>query len=387
METIKIYNKIADEGLQVLNPFYEIKTDASNPKAILLRSQDLHQEQISDSVLAIARAGAGTNNIPIAQCTDKGIVVFNTPGANANAVKELAIAALFLASRNIVNAVDWVKKLSPPNIAEQVEKGKAQFSGPELYGKSLGVIGLGAIGVNVANAALDLGMDVWGYDPYLSVDAAWGLSRNVKKAEQLQHIFQNCDYITVHIPMSKATEGFLNAAAFEQMKNGVRLLNLSRGELVNDTDLIGAIEAGKVAAYVTDFPNETLVNIPQVIAIPHLGASTPESEINCAVMAAKFLKTYLENGNIHKSVNFPSVEMPPSSPFRITFCHQNIPNMIGQISGAMAAEGINIVNLINKSKDALAYTIMDIEQPVADAVIAKLNQIQGMIRVRCIYTK
>lgn len=387
METIKIYNKIANEGLQVLNPFYEIKADATNPQAILLRSQDLHQEHIPDSVLAIARAGAGTNNIPITQCTEKGIVVFNTPGANANAVKELAIAALFLASRNIVNAVEWVKKLSPPNIAEQVEKGKAQFSGPELFGKSLGVIGLGAIGVNVANAALDLGMDVWGYDPYLSVDAAWGMSRNVKKAEQLLHIFQNCDYITIHIPMSKTTAGFLNAAAFEQMKNGVRLLNLSRGELVNDTDLIQAIHAGKVATYVTDFPNETLVNIPQVIAIPHLGASTPESEINCAIMAAKFLKTYLEHGNIHKSVNFPSVEMPISSPFRITFCHQNIPNMIGQISGAMASEGINIVNLINKSKDTLAYTIMDIEQPLSDTIIEKLNQIQGMTRVRCIYTQ
>jgi D-3-phosphoglycerate dehydrogenase len=340
--------------------------------------------ELPKSLKAVARAGAGVNNIPIDKCSEKGIVVFNTPGANANAVKELTIAALLLSSRKIVEGIQWVKSLdkSETDISKIIEKEKSNFAGPEIEGKKLGVIGLGAIGVSVANAAKSLGMEVEGFDPYISVDAAWGLSRSVKKAADLRSLLESSDYITLHVPLTEQTKNMIGYNEFSVMKKGVRLLNVSRGGLVNTEDLKKAIQDGIVATYVTDFPNKEILALDNVIAIPHLGASTPESEDNCAMMAAKQLMDFLENGNIVNAVNFPACELNRSSDFRITIAHKNIPNMVGQISTLVAKEKINILNMINRSKGNLAYTIIDTESNVSQEMIQQIQRINGILSVR-----
>ncbi|MFT4095240.1 MAG: phosphoglycerate dehydrogenase [Niabella sp.] len=381
--TIKTLNKIAKTGLSKFGDGYIFDDAAASPDAILLRSASMHEMEFPESLLSIARAGAGVNNIPIDKCAEKGIVVFNTPGANANAVKELAITSMLISSRKIVEGINWANSLTQ-DVAKEVEKGKAQFIGPEIEGKTLGVIGLGAIGVLIANAAVNLGMEVLGYDPYISVDAAWGLSRAVKKATDLKTIFEHADYVTLHIPYNSETKGTLNKATFEQMKKGVRIINLSRGELVNDDDILAAIESEKVGVYITDFPNEKMINKPGVITIPHLGASTPESEDNCAKMAAQQTKVYLETGNIKNSVNFPNCEMPQSGAQRITVAHKNIPNMLGQISTALAAGDVNIKDMINKSRGDYAYTILDLEAPATEESFSKIKAIEGVLKVRVI---
>jgi D-3-phosphoglycerate dehydrogenase / 2-oxoglutarate reductase len=379
---IKSLNKISKIGTSKFGENYTIGDQVEKPDAILLRSASMHEMELPATLLSIARAGAGVNNIPIDKCAEKGIIVFNTPGANANAVKELAIASLLLSSRKIVDGINWTKSLTE-DVAKQVEKGKSQFVGPEIEGKTLGVMGLGAIGVMVANAASNLGMEVLGYDPYISVDAAWGLSRAVQKATDLKTIFENCDYVTLHMPLTSETKHIINKDTIAQMKNGVRIINLSRGDLVNDNDMKAALEAGSVGCYVTDFPNETLVGMKNVITIPHLGASTPESEDNCAVMAVKQTKDFLENGNIKNSVNFPSCDLGISSAqHRITVAHKNIPNMLGQISTSLANDKINIANMINKSRGDYAYTMIDVETTVTEDIITKINNIEGVIKIR-----
>ncbi len=380
---IKTLNKIAKVGLERFGDSYQIGDDVSVPDAIILRSASMHEMELPESLLSIARAGAGVNNIPVGKCAEKGIVVFNTPGGNANAVKELAIASMLISSRKLVQGINWVKSLSGDDLDKQVEKGKASFVGPELQGKTLGIIGLGAIGVMVANAAANLGMEVLGYDPYISVDAAWGLSRMVKKANDLKTVFKNSDYITLHVPLNDGTRTMMNKDAFRQMKKGVRIINLSRGELVNDDEIKTALESGQVGVYVTDFPNQKLVAMKGVVTIPHLGASTPESEDNCAVMAARQTKDFLENGNIKNSVNFPACDMGISAAtHRITVAHKNVPNMLGQISTALAKDGINITNMINKSRGDYAYTMIDVEDEIKDPGIARISDIEGVLRVR-----
>jgi len=381
--TIKTLNKIAKTGLEKFGENYVIDDNAAAPDGILLRSASMHEMELPESVLSIARAGAGVNNIPVDRFAEKGIVVFNTPGANANAVKELAITSMLISSRKIVEGINWANSLTQ-DVVKEVEKGKAQFVGPEIEGKVLGVIGLGAIGVLIANAATNLGMEVLGYDPYISVDAAWGLSRAVKKANDLKTIFENADYITLHMPYNSQTKGTLNADTFAQMKKGVRIINLSRGELVNDDDILAAIGNGTVSTYVTDFPNEKMINQPGVITIPHLGASTPESEDNCADMAVRQTKVYLETGNIKNSVNFPNCEMPLSGAQRITVAHKNIPNMLGQISTALAESGLNIGDMINKSRGDYAYTIIDLETATTEESFSKIKAIEGVLKVRVI---
>jgi len=345
----------------------------------------MHEMQFGSNLLAIARAGAGVNNIPIDKCSEAGICVFNTPGANANAVKELVIAGLLLSSRKIPQAMDWVKTLKGKGdeVPKLVEKGKGDFAGPEIMGKTLGVIGLGAIGVLVANAAISLGMKVMGYDPFLSLKAAWGLSPAVIYSKTLKEIYENCDYITVHVPYNGDTKEMLCAEAFASMKSGVRILNFARGELVNDADMLSALESGKVAAYVTDFPNDALIGAKNVVAIPHLGASTPESEDNCAYMAAVQLIDYIENGNIKNSVNLPDAEMSASGT-KVCIIHKNIPTLISQITAALGSEKINIENMLNKSKKEYAYTMIDASGAISEKVISMLNSIEGVIKVRVI---
>ena len=382
---IKTLNGISETGLEKFGEKYEISETTASPDGIILRSASLHEMEFPQSLHCIARAGAGVNNIPTEKCTQQGIVVFNTPGANANAVKELAMAALFFSSRRIVEGINWVNNLSGNDIAKQVEKGKAQFIGPEIKGKKLGVIGLGAIGVMVANAAVNLEMEVYGYDPYISVDHAWGLSRAVKKASDLKKLFKHCDYITLHIPLTDETKGMLNKDAFAQMKNEVRIINLSRGELVHDDDIIAALNNGEVSGYVTDFPNEKLIGVPGIISIPHLGASTPESENNCAVMAVLQTKDFLENGNIKNSVNFPSCDMGVSVvKHRLTIAHKNIPKMLGQISAVLSEQDANIANMINRSRGDYAYTMVDLEEEITDENVRRINAIDGVLRVRVI---
>ena len=385
MPQILLLNKIAKIGLDALPAQYQCGDDIAAPDGIMVRSTAMHDMELPDSLLAIARAGAGTNNIPIPKCTEQGIVVFNTPGANANAVKELVIAGLLLASRKIVPAIDWAASLKGEGdqVGKLVEKGKSQFAGPEIEGKTLGVIGLGAIGILVANAASALGMNVIGYDPYLSVEAAWGLSRAVRHAGTMDQIFEQSDYITIHVPLNDETRNTVCKKTLDQMKDGVRILNFARGDLVNTEDILAAIQAGKVASYVTDFPNAALLEQENVIAIPHLGASTPESEDNCAVMAARELQDYIENGNITHSVNFPAVSAPRTTPVRICILHKNIPNMIGQITKILADLQINIDNLTNKSKGENAYYLVDIESDtVTDSTLAALNKIDGIFKIR-----
>lgn len=382
---VKTLNGISDAGLERFGEDYTIDEKAENPDAVILRSASLHGMQFPESLLCIARAGAGVNNIPIEECAKQGIVVFNTPGANANAVKELVVAALFLSSRKIVEGISWVRNLQDDNFQEQVEKGKSQFAGPEIKNKKLGVIGLGAIGVMVANAAVNLEMEVYGYDPYISVEHAWGLSRAVKRAGDLKKIFKHCDYITLHIPLTDDTRGLINGETIEQMKNGVRIINFSRGELVNDHDLLNALDSGKVSTYITDFPDAKLLKNEHVIPVPHLGASTPESETNCAIMAAVQVKNFLENGNIKNSVNFPDCDMGVSTvQHRLTIVHHNVPKMLGKISAILSEQGVNIANMINRSRREYAYTMVDLENKITSENIEKINAIEGVLRVRLI---
>ena len=387
MYRIKTLNKISPAGLSVLDQTrFTISGDVENEDGILVRSADMHDYQFPDALRAVARAGAGTNNIPIDRCSEAGIVVFNTPGANANAVKELAVCALLLASRKITEGADWVRTQAGggADVEKVVEKGKSQFVGPEISGKMLGVIGLGAIGVQVANIATKLGMTVFGYDPFLSVDGALALSRLVHRAMDLETIYKNCDYITLHVPQTSETKGMINEDAFHMMKGGVRILNLARGGLVNDDDMLAALDSGKVAAYVTDFPNNKILPGKNVIAIPHLGASTPESEENCAVMAAQELKDYLENGNIKNSVNLPTLVQEWSGVSRLCIIHRNIPGAIANITGLLSRDGVNVENMTNKSKKDYAYTVVDINARVKDSVLDAIRAVDGVLRVRLI---
>lgn len=382
---IKTLNGVSPAGLERFGSDYRVGETVESPHALILRSASLHDMDFPGSLHCIARAGAGVNNIPIEKCAEKGIVVFNTPGANANAVKELAVASLLLSSRKIVEGINWARSLAGEDVSKQVEKGKSQFAGPEIRNKKLGVIGLGAIGVMVANAAVNLEMEVYGYDPYISVDHAWGLSRAVKKANDLKKLFKHCDYITLHIPLTEETRNMLNKDAFEQMKAGVRIVNLSRGELVNNNDVIAALEKGIVGEYVTDFPDPVLVNVPGVIPIPHLGASTPESENNCALMAVLQTKDFLENGNIRNSVNYPACDMGVSVvKHRLTIAHRNIPKMLGQISAVLAEQGTNIANMINRSRGDYAYTMVDLEEEITDENVKRISDIAGVLKVRVI---
>ncbi len=387
MYKIKLLNKISSAGLDQLEPKkYTYGEDIANPDAILVRSADMHSMELPSSLKAIARAGAGLNNIPIDKCTEAGIVVFNTPGANANAVKELIITMLGLSSRRIIEGIEWVKTLkeSDGDISKQVEKGKSQFVGPEYDGKKFGVIGLGAIGVNVANAAHHLGMEVYGYDPYISVDAAWGLSKRVRHVTSLKKIFEECDYITLHVPSTPETRGMINADAFSIMKPGMRILNFARGDLVNTADLKDAIEKKIVARYATDFPDKELLEMDNTICVPHLGASTPESENNCASMAARQVADYLEYGIIRNSANIPNVDLPKNFKSRICVIHKNIPKVINGVTSAVAGENINIENMINRSRGNYAYTILDVDTKVPDKSIDPLSSIEGVISVRVI---
>ena len=382
---IKLMNKIAKVGTAVFDGRYTVGEDVAVPDAIMVRSAKLHEMPLNPELLAIARAGAGVNNIPVEKCAEAGVVVFNTPGANANAVKELAVCALLLASRGIVDGINWAKAVEDrANITKEVEAGKGAFAGCEIAGKTLGVIGLGAIGGMVANAANALGMQVIGYDPFLSVTNALHLSRAVTLASGYDEIFAKCDYITLHVPATKDTKGFINKAALAAMKNGVRIINLARAELVDPDAMKAAIADGKVASYVVDFPTPELIGTERVISIPHLGASTAESEDNCAVMAAKELVDFLEHGNITNSVNFPTVTVPKSGGARICLAHKNIPAVLSQITTLLAKEGINIENLGNGSKGEYAYTIVDTNCAISDATTDALRAVDGMIRVRVI---
>ncbi|HHX61879.1 MAG TPA: phosphoglycerate dehydrogenase [Epulopiscium sp.] len=381
MYNIQTLNKISEKGLKLLTKGYNIEDKPVNPDAILVRSAKMQGMEFGDALVAIARAGAGTNNIPVEECAEKGIVVFNTPGANANAVKELVVAGLLLSSRKIVDGINWAQTLET-DVAKTIEQGKSQFEGPELAGKTLAVVGLGAIGVMVANVAHSLGMEVIGYDPYISVQAAWGLSRHISYAESIDEVLASADYISIHVPLLKDTTKMFNAELFGKVKPGVRLLNFSRDGLVNNDDLKVALEEGKVSCYVTDFPTEELLGNDKILAIPHLGASTPESEENCAIMAANQTKDYLENGNIVNSVNFPHCEMSWNTNCRITIMHKNVPNMVGQITSALAKEHINIMDMMNKSAGDWAYTMIDTSTEVGASTLPELEKIEGIIRMR-----
>lgn len=381
MYTIQTLNKISQSGLELFGDNYQITDALEGADAILVRSAKMHDMSLPETVKAIARAGAGVNNIPVEKCAADGVVVFNTPGANANAVKELVIAGLLLSSRKVVEGINWAKTLTT-DIAKEVEKGKGAFTGPEILGKKLGVIGLGAIGVMVANAAQALGMEVIGYDPYISINAAWGLSRHIKHAVSLDEVFGEADYITVHVPLVDATKHMFNKEAFAKMKQGVRILNFSRDTLVHNEDIIEAINAGIVAKYVTDFPVEGVMNNENIITIPHLGASTPESEDNCAVMAVQQIKDFLENGNIVNSVNFPECTMPWGADYRLAIIHKNIPSIIGQITAIIAKEGINIQDMTNRSKGDFAYTLIDTNTNVSEDNVKNIQNIESIISVR-----
>jgi len=387
MYKIQTLNKISPIGLDLFpRDSYEIASEIVNPDAIVLRSFAMHDMEIPKSVKSVARAGAGVNNIPVDKYTGLGIVVFNTPGANANGVKELVLAGLLLSSRRLVPGIEWAKGLigKGDEVGKLVEKGKSEFTGPEIKGKRLGVIGLGAIGVMVANDATALGMEVMGYDPFISVDAAWRLSRSVKQARSLEALIAESDYITVHVPLTDKTKGMFNKERFATMKKGARLLNFARGDLVNDVDLAAALTDGSLGAYVTDFPTDALLKLDKVIAFPHLGASTPEAEDNCAVMAVVQTRDFLESGNIKNSVNFPDCELDFRAKGRMVIANKNIPNMVGQITGVLAAEKINIADMLNKHKGELAYNIIDVDGEVPDGAVDKIRAIEGVIMARVI---
>ena len=385
MYNIKTLNKISNVGLSKFDKSkYVYGDDIENPDAIMVRSASMHDMEMPKSLLAIARAGAGTNNIPVADCADKGIVVFNTPGANANAVKELVILGLLLSSRKVTKAIDWCKTIKDEgdNVGKTVEKGKSAFAGPEIKGKTLGVIGLGAIGRLVADAAVDLGMKVVGYDPFLPADAQ--LKAGITVNNNLEEIFPVVDYLTVHVPLTDDTKEMINRESIDKMKNTVRIMNFARGALANSDDVIEALEDGRMAAYVTDFPDAKLIGVDGVIAIPHLGASTPESEENCAVMGASELIDYLENGNIKNSVNMPTVEMAKSGSVRVTVIHKNQPNMIAFITDTISKDGVNIASFEDKNRGAIAYSIIDCDTDVSTSVVSDIEKIDGVIKVRVI---
>jgi D-3-phosphoglycerate dehydrogenase len=389
--TIKTLNNIAECGLNVFNnENYKIDNNSDNPDAIVLRSFNMHDMEIDKNIKAVARAGAGVNNIPVSEYTERGIVVFNTPGANANAVKELVLTTIMASSRNLFDGLTWTKTLEGQGeeIPKLVEAGKKQFVGKEIKGKTLGVIGLGAIGALVANNALDLDMDVIGFDPFISVDTAWNLSRKVQRAMTIEELFANSDYITVHVPFTDKTGGMFNEETFNIMKPGVHILNFSRGELVNEKDMAVALESGIVGKYITDFPNENVLKMKNAVPVPHLGASTAESEENCAIMAARQVKEFLETGNIKNSVNLPNAYLPYKGKCRVTAYHENIPNMVGQITSALSNYNLNIADMVNRSRGNYAYTMIDIDDEVNGDIIPsleeKINQIKGIVNVRII---
>ena len=384
MYTIKTLNAISPVGLAKLAPnLFEVDNDTDAPQGILVRSADMHDKPLPESLLAIARAGAGTNNIPIDKCTEAGIVVFNTPGANANAVAELVIGALVAGSRNMSDAIVWAQSLKgSPTLAKDVEKGKKQFVGPELRGKTLGVIGLGAIGSRVANAAISLGMEVLGYDPYISIDAAWSLSRSVQHCISLADMLPRCDYLTIHVPYMPSTKHTINAQTLNMCEDGVRVLNFARGELADNAAILAALDSGKVAQYFCDFPSEELLGVKGVCCTPHLGASTPESETNCAVMAAAELSDYLKNGNILHSVNLPDVQQPRAGGRRICVIHKNEPGVISAITSVMTSANLNIENMVNKSRKDVAYTMLDVTGSLDAGLAERLAAAEPIIRVR-----
>ncbi len=387
MYKILCLNKISPVGTKRFGEAYTFSPEMKEPDGILVRSAAMHDMELEENLLAIARAGAGVNNIPVDKCLEKGIVVFNTPGANANAVKELVLASLFLTSRKIVPAMDWVKTLKGQGdqVEKLIEKGKGQFAGPEIQGKTLGVVGLGAIGILVANAATQLGMEVYGYDPYLSVEHAWHLSSAVHRSLSLDEIYQKCDYITLHLPLTKDNRGMVNKDTLQKMKDGVRILNFARGGLVDSADLLAALESGKAAAYATDFPDDSMIGVEGIVAIPHLGASTPESEDNCAVMAVDQMKDYLENGNILNSVNMPSISMAREpGTRRICIIHKNVPNTIALFAATCGDAGINIENMQSKSRGEYAYTILDVSGELSPAAVDTLRALEPIVKVRVI---
>ncbi|WP_087973234.1 phosphoglycerate dehydrogenase [Oceanobacillus rekensis] len=391
VKTIKTLNNIAENGLKVFKDGeYAIDNESENPDAIVVRSFNMHEMELNNNLKAIARAGAGVNNIPVDKYTEQGIVVFNTPGANANAVKEMVLTALMASSRNLFAGIEWVKGLQGKGeeVPSLVEAGKKQFVGKEIKGKKLGVIGLGAVGALVANDALELDMDVIGFDPFISVNTAWELSRNVQRAMTMDELFAEADYITVHVPLTDDTKEMFNEKTFNLMKPGVHILNFSRGELANENDMEVALESGKVGKYISDFPNEKVLNMKNAVPVPHLGASTSESEENCAIMATRQIKEYLETGNIKNSVNFPNASIPYTGKSRVTAFHRNIPNMVGQMSSAFSHNQLNIADMINRSRGDYAYTMIDIDNDVNGDVIHSLEEeikkIEGIITVRVI---
>ncbi|RAP39239.1 3-phosphoglycerate dehydrogenase [Candidatus Marinamargulisbacteria bacterium SCGC AAA071-K20] len=385
---IKVLNKISELGISILkDKNYTISEDHSSPDALLVRSAKLHEEKFNENLKAIGRAGAGVNNIPIDRCTDSGIVVFNTPGANANAVKELVLTGMFLSSRDIIGGIEFAESIKDKNeddIHKLVESNKSRFKGIELKGKNLGVIGLGAIGVLVANSATNLGLKLAGYDPFISVDRAWGLSRSVIPSKNLNNLLSNSDFITLHMPFTSRTDKFLNKKLISKLKDGAVVLNFARPEIVDENAVVEALKSGKISKYVTDFPSKVLLNESNVIAIPHLGASTNEAEDNCALMIADQIDDYLANGNISNSVNFPNCSMERTGQFRIAIANRNIPNMVGQITKVLADHKLNIVEMLNKSKDELAYNILDINGSSTESFVDELKNIEGVIFVRLI---
>ena len=386
MTKINCLNPIAACGMDLFTDKYEKTEDFAAADAVLVRSAAMHDLELSDHLIAVARAGAGVNNIPLDKCAEKGIVVFNTPGANANGVKELVIAGMLLASRDLMGGYNWVKEnASDENIGKAVEKQKSKYAGNEILGKKLGVIGLGAIGAKVANIAYRLGMEVYGYDPYVSVDAAWRLSSHVKHITNVEDIYRECDYITVHVPALDSTKGMINKDAFALMKDGVKILNFARDILVNDDDMMEALASGKVAKYVTDFPNAKIAGVDNVITLPHHGASTEESEDNCAIMAVKQIMDYVENGNIKNSVNYPACDAGVcQSACRVTVCHKNIPNMLTRFTGVFAEKGINVSDMVSKSRGDWAYTILDVAEVADDSIVNAIKSIDGVVKVRVI---
>ncbi|SDB89518.1 D-3-phosphoglycerate dehydrogenase [Pelagirhabdus alkalitolerans] len=387
-KTIQVLNPISQKGLDYLGEDYQVSEDAQGAEGILVRSYNMHQFPLPENLKAIARAGAGVNNIPIEECTSKGIPVFNTPGANANAVKELVLTTLIASSRQLFDGIEWAKTLSPNNgpIPKQVESGKKQFVGKEIRGKTLGVIGLGAIGAKVANDALELGMNVVGFDPFVSVDMAWELSRSVRRVYDIETLYQDADYITLHVPLNDKTRTMLNKDAFQFMKSDVHILNFSRGELVHNSDLKEALEMENIGKYITDFPNEDVLTMKNAIPIPHLGASSQESEENCAIMATQQLKDYIETGSVKNSVNFPDVTLSPFRHMRITAFHNNVPNMLSQLTQIVSKFGINISEMMNRNKENVAYSVIDFESSVdssiQEQIESEMMKVNGMISVR-----
>ncbi len=386
MYNIHYLNKISPKGTALWKEEYQSTDNVEQADAIMVRSAAMHDMEFSDKLVAIARAGAGVNNIPLDRCAEEGIVVFNTPGANANGVKELAICGMLLGSRDVVGGIQWVKSIKDEgDVGKKVEKGKSQFAGVEIMGKTLGVIGLGAIGGPLANAAIGLGMDVYGYDPYISIDAAWHLDSNITPVKTLDEIYEKCDIITMHVPLLDSTKKMINAETIAQMKDGVIILNFARDLLVDDDAMEAALKSGKVRKYITDFPNDKTAGMEGVVAIPHLGASTEESEDNCAKMAVRQVMDYIENGNIKNSVNFPACDMGVcTKPGRVTVLHRNIPNTISQFTTALAADNINISDMINRSKGEYAYTMLDLDEPTPQKVVEHLKSIESVLRVRVI---